>query len=155
MALVKPKTALEVAEIIWPEFKIENGGIYLGWMDASDPNNTFRDLVDSESFVNHLHVLDYFRHEADLDCEPWWNSEHPDFIAACDLGQTLVQTWSSKLFRDFPDDEFLVYYAQYDNPIVRFHKVRTGIPNWLDPLQFSAEIDRNEIVIRSTKNGKA
>jgi hypothetical protein len=46
-----------------------------------------------------------------------------------------------KLKIDFPAARFRIYYTQYDNPIVRFHKVRDGEAFWIsdDALQTATD----------------
>jgi len=84
-------------------------------------------------------VLDEFRNRAtserretvseDLDVvEETYDVNHPDFADACELGKQMARMWAMKLKADFPRDRFRVYYTQYDNPIVRFHKVRENEP---------------------------
>jgi hypothetical protein len=51
--------------------------------------------------------------------------------------------WAMKLKADFPRDRFRVYYTQYDNPIVRFHKVRENEPQWLSDQQLTSATDRS------------
>jgi hypothetical protein len=63
--------------------------------------------------------------------DEFYDQTHPDFIAACELGRTAARLWAIKLHLDFPDDRFRVYYTEYDNPIVRFHKVRHSEPAFL------------------------
>ena len=43
----------------------------------------------------------------------------------------MARMWATKLKADFPNEQFCVYYTQYDNPIVRFHKVRSNEHVWL------------------------
>ena len=43
----------------------------------------------------------------------------------------MAQVWATKLKADFPSERFRVYYTQYDNPIVRFHKVRPDEHMWM------------------------
>ena len=65
------------------------------------------------------------------ETEEIYDESHPDFIAACELGKTVARMWALKLKADFPNEHFRVYYTQYDNPIVRFHKVRPHEHVWL------------------------
>ncbi len=102
--------------------------------------------TETESFVNHTHVLDEFGNRAtserrdtsskDLDVvEETYDVNHPDFAYACEVGKQMARMWAMKLKADFPRDRFRVYYTQYDNPIVRFHKVRENEPVWLSDQQ--------------------
>lgn len=62
------------------------------------------------------------------EIEEIYDASHPDFITACELGKTMARMWAIKLKADFPNEHFRIYYTQYDNPIVRFHKVRSNEP---------------------------
>jgi hypothetical protein len=77
---------------------------------------------------------------------------HPDFILACELGRTAARLWALKLIQDFPSERFRVYYTEYDNPIVRFHKVRTSEPVWIadDYLRAATESDLRNAIIFDT-----
>jgi len=98
--------------------------------------------TETECFVNHTHIFDEFRNRAtsehrdhaakDFDVvENSYDDKHPDFSAACEIGTTIASMWALKLKVDFPHDRFRIYHTQYDNPIVRFHKVRSNEPVWL------------------------
>jgi hypothetical protein len=99
-------------------------------------------------------VLDEFRNRStserretvseDLDAvEETYDVNHPDFADACELGKQMARRWAMKLKADFPRDRFRVYYTQYDNPIVRFHKVRENEPQWLSDQQLTSATDRS------------
>ena len=98
--------------------------------------------TETECFINHTHILDEFRNGAtsahrdtvseSLEVvEETYNPAHPDFVRACEIGRQMVRLWAMKLKADFPTKRFRVYYTQYDNPIVRFHKVRINERVWL------------------------
>jgi hypothetical protein len=83
-----------------------------------------------------------------------YNVDHPDFASACELGKRIAWLWALKLRMDFPSDRFRVYYTQYDNPIVRFHKVRDGESHWLSDEALQTATDRsfeNAIVYDTAK----
>jgi hypothetical protein len=65
------------------------------------------------------------------ELEQIYDETHPDFIGACKFGKSIARAWTLKLRYDFPHDRFRVYFTQYDNPIVRFHKVRANEHFWL------------------------
>jgi hypothetical protein len=75
--------------------------------------------------------------------EETYDVNHPDFADACELGKQMARMWAMKLKADFPRDRFRVYYTQYDNPIVRFHKVRENEPQWLSDQQLTSATDRS------------
>ncbi len=99
--------------------------------------------------MNHTHVFDEFRNDtkairktvqseeipengetfAVLD---WtYDETHPDFLAACEPGRSAARIWAVRLFLEFPGRRFRVYYTEYDNLIIRFHKVRPDEPVYL------------------------
>jgi hypothetical protein len=136
------KSALKISRFLWPEFVREHGCVFLGRESGSNPPPANDTATGWESFVNHVHIFDEFRNSAtkrsvvhegkELDVEDWtYDETHPDFIAACELGRTAAKLWALKLAEDFPTERFRVYYTEYDNPIVRFHKVRTDEPVWI------------------------
>ena len=90
-----------------------------------------------------MHIFDEFQNLAtkrrvvhddkELNVEEWtYDETHPDFVAACELGRATARLWALKLKEDFSSERFRVYYTEYDNPIVRFHKVRPNEPVWID-----------------------
>jgi hypothetical protein len=120
---------------VWPEFVEEGGAFFLrsGRLAAAAPLETLGNLVAAESFVNHVHVLDEFEHDAGLDEEPFWNAAHPDFIRAIRIAIVIAETWAARLAAEFPNTDFAVYATRDDNPIVRFHAIRPDLPFWLEP----------------------
>jgi hypothetical protein len=134
--------ALKVSRILWPDFVEEHGCVFLGWHAGSSPPPSSDTPTGWESFVNHKHLFDEFANDATIvvsaeegkgltSKEVAYNEHHPDFVAACELGQRIAKLWALKLRLDFPAERFRVYYTQYDNPIVRFHRVRESEPYWL------------------------
>ena len=136
-------SAEKTARFLWPEFVVEHGLVLLARYAGSNPCSSGT-LTDWESFINHTHVFDEFGsdsgavHETTVsrgtpldEIEVTYDDGHPDFLAACCLGKTAARLWAMKLKEDFPHENFRVYYTQYDNPIVRFHKVREGEAPWL------------------------
>jgi hypothetical protein len=138
--------ATQLLEVFWPEFIQDNGCVFAAFHgDASSPK-TRDGRTEWECFINHTHVMDEFSNAAtfqhretisdELDeIEEIYDETHPDFIAACELGRTMARMWAIKLKTDFPNERFRVYYTQYDNPIVRFHKVRPDEHDWLSDEQ--------------------
>jgi hypothetical protein len=130
------RSAEKVLQFLWPEFMVENGMVLLARHAGSNPCPSGT-LTDWESFINHTHVFDEFGSESGVvqqntvshapqfdEVEITYDDQHPDFLAACRLGKTAARLWAMKLKEEFPYERFRVYYTQYDNPIVRFHKVR-------------------------------
>lgn len=132
-----------VLQIFWPEFKEVNGCVFLAFQCSGGPPKQLADgKTETECFVNHTHVFDEFRNGAASEqrevvsegfdvVENFYDQTHPDFAAACEIGMKIAQMWALKLKLDFPRDRFRIYYTQYDNPIVRFHKVRPNERLWL------------------------
>ena len=130
-------------QVFWPDFIEVDGCFYARFQCAGDPVNQLSDgKTETECFINHTHIFDEFRNHAtrqemeraseDLEVvEETYEISHPDFIAACEIGREMARMWALKLKMDFPQHRFRVYYTQYDNPIVRFHMVRTDEPVWL------------------------
>ena len=146
--------AFELSKLFWPTFSVVEDAVFLEWEKVSDLEKAYgggMNRTQLESFSNHTHILDRFDHKASLGKEPWWNNRHPDFKLACNLGKKVARLWTVKLSLDFPNEEFLVYYTEEDNPIVRFHKVREGEDLWLDPKQYEKEILEEKIMIWNSK----
>jgi len=88
-------------------------------------------------------IVDKFANTAEkfIGDELVYSEDHPDFVAAYDLGKRIARLWALKLKMDFPSYRFRVYYTQCDNPIVRFHKVRDGEACWLSDEVFQSATD--------------
>jgi hypothetical protein len=154
-------TAREVAQLFWPDFIEANGCIFAAFQCwAGAPEEMPDGKSETECFINHTHILDEFGNKATSEnctpysatidvIEPTYNEMHPDFIAACELGLKIARMWAMKLKLDFPQDQFRVYYTQYDNPVVRFHKVRMDEPVWLSDAALESATDpsfRNTVI---------
>lgn len=136
-------TGQRLLRFFWPDFKEMNSCIFLAFQCNGGPVIELADgKTETECLVNHTHIFDEFRNRAtteqrdhvakDFDVvENFYDDKHPDFIVACEIGITVARMWALKLSIDFPHDRFRVYYTQYDNPIVRFHKVRANERFWL------------------------
>ena len=144
-----------VADLLWPDFVEEGGAVFLrsGRLAAAAPLSSFTDLVDAECFVNHVHILDEFEHDADLDAEPFWNSGHDDFKRAVALAAIVAEVWAARLARDFPDQIFAVFATRDDNPIVRFHKIRPDLALYQDPGDIEHLGDGAALMLR-VENGR-
>jgi len=144
-----------VADLLWPDLVEEDGAVFLrsGRLAASAPLSSFTDLVDAECFVNHVHMLDEFEHDADLDDEPFWNSGHDDFKRAVALAAIVAEVWAARLARDFPDQIFAVFATRDDNPIVRFHKIRPDLALYQDPGYIERLDDGSALMLR-VENGR-
>jgi hypothetical protein len=136
------KSALQLSAFVWPNFVYEHGCVFLSQHTGSNPPPPDDTATGWESFINHTHIFDEFRNSATRKkiverlrgmevIEETYDDTHPDFRAACELGRTAAKLWALKLRQDFPLDRFRVYYTEYDNPIVRFHKVRINEAFWL------------------------
>ena len=138
-----------------PDFVEINGCVFAGFQCSGGPIQELSDgKTETECFINHTHVLDEFRNKATSESretisedlavvEETYDVNHPDFVGACELGKQMARMWAMKLKADFPRDRFRVYYTQYDNPIVRFHKVRANERVWLSDSQLRSATDRN------------
>ena len=141
--------ASAVGDFLWPEFVEEGGAVFLrsGRLAATCPLSEFPDLLDAECFVNHVHVLDEFEHQADLNEEPFWNADHEDFKKAIALAGVAAETWAARLARDFPERSFAVFATRDDNPIVRFHSIRTDAAFYLHPDEIERLADGSALMI--------
>lgn len=157
------QTATNAAQILWPDFIEVNDCVFLAFLVGENPSELPQGKTETECFINHMHLFDEFgnrattensaRYSGDLDVvEEMYDINHRDFIAACDLGLKIARMWAVKLKFDFPRDRFRVYYTQNDNPIVRFHKVRSGEPEWLsdDALRLATDPSFQNAVIYDT-----
>ncbi len=102
------------------------------------------------------YIFDEFASDATTHVgdEKLYNQHHPDFIAACELGQQIAKLWALKLKLNFPAARFRVYYTEYDNPIVRFHKVRDDESHWLPDETLHAATDpsfRNALIYDTSR----
>jgi hypothetical protein len=140
--IVSANTADRLLKIFWPDFVRVNGCVFAAFHWFGTYSGNFDDKTQTEAFINHTHILDEFRNSAtfrviepaskDLDeIEEIYDAGHPDFLHACKIGKAMARMWAVKLKVDFPVERFRVYYTQCDNPIVRFHKVRSNEPVWL------------------------
>ncbi|EMY67787.1 hypothetical protein [Leptospira vanthielii] len=120
-----------VSGYFWPELLEENGLIVLK-SEYSRIKEIPDEPIEAECLINHIHILDLFSHSAGLKDEPFWDSNHPDFKDAWNLAKLISEMWKHKLSIDFPDYIFRIYVTKYDNPIIRFHKVRENHKNWLE-----------------------
>lgn len=144
------QTMQKILELAWPRFLEREGCVVIDWCeDESSPLSDDFDRTGRECFVNHVHILDLVEHNAaDEKAESYtFLPEHPDFLAACRIGRLLARTWLEKLRKDFPDDDFRVYFTRDDNPIVRFHRVYESESPWMEDL----DDDNDQILILDTR----
>jgi hypothetical protein len=134
--------ANELLKVFWPDFIEESGCVFAAFQRGAGSAGNDTPKTETECFINHTHIMDEFLNKAtfqhrenisrELDeIEEIYYKSHPDFMTACELGKTIARMWATKLKADFPNQQFRVYYTQYDNPIVRFHKVRPNEHPWL------------------------
>ena len=152
-------TALRVADVFWPAFVEQDGCVFLarearGAVDVSK----HRTRTAAESFQNHVHVTDVFRHAIpgaeDPDQGYWVHDEaHADFERAWQLGRRLAEMWAAKLRAEFPARVFRVYLTRRDTPIVRFHEVRAGEEPWMSDGEVAARASANDLVVIRTDLG--
>jgi hypothetical protein len=142
----------------WPEFVAHDGCVLLA-SEVSQPLEslaTNKGLTALEAFRNHVHIFDKLRHNAGRDSADtelgFYDSSHPDFVAAVEIGKHVAAMWCAKLKLDFPGRQFRVYLTMDDNPVVRFHTVRANEPPWLDEIKSADAISRGRIVIWDTRS---
>ena len=149
MREIHVKTANDYAGIFWPEFVEKDGCVYLQreWqVNLHNPEKP----SESEWDMNHTHIIDIVKHHLWIEEEPWLDEHHPDWAVACELGLTMSRMWAAKLLLDFPRDDFRVYFHGFD-PIVRFHKVRDGVPNAVEHQDWFDGIRDGSVVIIDTR----
>ena len=78
----KPRIAsvMPIAELLWPDFAVVKGCVFL--KKFAPPSENIRFPSRTEFDENHVHLLDYFTHGATVRSEPFFDPHHPDFIAA-------------------------------------------------------------------------
>jgi hypothetical protein len=159
MQKIRAETAIKLLHIFWPDFIEVDGSIFLasGKPEVVSRLDLGLDRTGMEASANHIHVSYLVNHKAtrqpaDENDLRFYDYEHPDFQLLCQLGRLLAQMWYRKLKEDFPQYAFRVYYTQEDNPIVRFHRVRSDEPNWLDEKKWKKEIQEGKIIIYDTRH---
>jgi len=144
----------QYADLFWPEFVSVDGLVFLrSWCPGRLCEQDTRYPTQTESDMSHTHVFDVIRHKAGIPEEPSYDERHADFVAAYELGRTICRMWAAKLLLDFPQDDFRVYLHGFD-PIVRFHKVRDGEPNWVEQDQCPESIKSGKTMIIDTRDLK-
>jgi hypothetical protein len=153
-ARVSVRTAIHLLRLLWPDFVEVNGCVFAAFQLHGGPIEELKEgKTETECFINHTHLLDEFRNAATSEhrdavshgfevVDEAYDVNNPDFVGACELGKQLARMWATKLKWDFPQHRFRVYYTQYDNPIVRFHKVREGETVWLADDALRSATDR-------------
>jgi hypothetical protein len=165
MHKVKVKTALELINIFWPDFVEIDGAVFVPWStppEITSPGHKLDyselEYSEMEVFQNHVHMVDLFLNNA--TCEPtdesdsFYNQNHPDFVHLCDMGKKVAEMWFRKLKIDFPQYHFRVYYTQEDNPIVRFHRIRSDSKeynDWLNEDDNLENIKLGKIIVMDTQ----
>jgi len=121
--MIKPRvsTGMAILALLWPEFVAVKGCVFLKSVMRSSMDTRFPTRTEFDE--NHVHLLDHFTHGARMRREPFFDSQHPDFVAVSALGRDVCFMWAHKLRQDFPRWHFRVYLHGFD-PIVRFHRVR-------------------------------
>jgi hypothetical protein len=153
---VHAKDAEAILHVAWPSFVEVGGGTFLCEAAPGDASSVGRayDLTATEALCNHVHVLDLVEHGAGLDgSDPgrgYYDAQHPDFLAACEAGRIIAQSWQAKLARDFPGRRFRVYFCADDNPVVRFHAVREKEAPWLDERDWAQAVAAGRVLVLET-----
>jgi|ERR1700690_1214316 len=152
---VSVRTGTQLLGLFWPNFVEVNGCIFAAFQTRGGTIQELKEgKTETECFINHTHLLDEFRNRATSEhreaasddlvvVEEVYDVSHPDFVGACELGRQIARMWAMKLKADFPLDRFRVYYTQYDNPVVRFHKVRENEAVWLHDGDLRSATDRS------------
>jgi len=120
----------ELEHLFDPDFIEQKGVVLLATEKQNfDPYLTwFDDLSELELFLNHIHILDFFQNDAESEEHPFYDESSGDFKFAWETVQTLVPVWAEKLTIKFPDYQFKIIGTKYDNPIIRFCRLRSPEP---------------------------
>ena len=149
------KTAHNLLRLFYPDFVEIGGAVFLAdSLPQGGRPSLAPDRAAAESLINHVHILDRFRHDAGLDGNNpegvFYDRGHPDFQLGCEVAKKVALIGRQKLKAEFPDYRFRVYYTEEDNPIIRFHRVREGEPVWLDESGWSKEVARGKVIVYDT-----
>ena len=160
--MIRISTATRLLDIYWPTFTAVGDGVFLGAdlpsaEGSPPPVDALHSipLIEAEWSQTHTHIFDHFRHTIPKIHDAAWDiyrpdPTHPEFEEAWRLAKTIGQMWLAKLQVDFPRDRFCVYVTKFDDPIVRFHKLRVGEEPYLSDEDCASEIARGEMAIYTT-----
>ncbi|WP_018983974.1 hypothetical protein [Salinimonas chungwhensis] len=104
--------------LIVPEWELDNLKANANFLANREPE-------DNELFLSVTAVLDWFENNAELEEEPWYDSEASDFLKAWEIAKELVELWGNKLQYQFPTYSFYVAANRLDQPKVRFYRIRS------------------------------
>jgi hypothetical protein len=111
-------------KMAWPKL-VNNHGCILLYDQLQYSHVTQEDFEDEtgyEAFVNHVHLKG---NEFGIELTA------AEFIH---VAIKIAETWKRKLALDFPDSRFMVivgFYAEENEVILRFHKVRDNQAPWI------------------------
>ncbi len=153
--MIHIRDAKDTLTFYWPDFIEDNGAVFLrqyfpnGGIDWLN----FPDLTGAETFYNHVHLLDIFVHDAQIENDEnnFWNRTHVDFKTASDVAKIVLKLWAKKLTDEYPNLEFRLYFCAHDDPTIRFHSVRIDEPVWLSETDWAEQLASEEIVIIDTR----
>jgi hypothetical protein len=147
------RTARRVADILWPDFVERDGVILLATERPSgSPPGPHATLTEYERFHGHTHIQDVFRwdvpyrHDAEMELDRP-ETESPQHAAAWEFAKRMGRMWIAKLCADFPAYRFRVYVSRLDDPIVHFHRVRTGEPLWIPDAEAAEQVAGGDLVV--------
>ena len=143
-SVVKFKTALEISKLYWPVFVEKDEAIFLQ-LALENSYGIPSEPMEAECFVNSIHLLDLFKNDASINDEPYWDFEHPDFTSAYELALKISDMWASKLAKDFPSYKFVIICTKYDNPMIRFHKLREDGKLYFNPKDWATDINNGSV----------
>jgi hypothetical protein len=151
--MIPVEEASKLLTLFYPTFIEIEGAVFLANelpLEGINISN-FSDKTEAECFYNHIHILDHFRHSAALKGEDsFWDYTHPDFQRGCDVAKIIALMWRQKLKVDFPKYRFRIYYAERDDPTVRFHRIHDNEANWLNEKDWLSEISQGRVIVYDT-----
>lgn len=148
--MTKPRvsTATTIAALLWPEFVVAKGCVFLKEAVPALIETRFPSRTEFDE--NHVHLLECFTHGARIRREPFFDSYHRDFVAVSALGRNICFMWAHKLRQDFPRWHFRVYFHGFD-PIIRFHRVRPREGPVIGDRDMREEIKSGKLLIIDTR----
>lgn len=133
---IRITTAASLLRMLWPRFELKDGGVVLEGTNTPQLGD-FATLTEAEAFYSHTHMTDVFVHRMRYEYDESLEGERPDptdpkHVLSWEVARQIGTMWLQKLSLDFPHDRFRVYVTRYDEPLVRFHKVREHEQLWLE-----------------------
>ena len=138
----------------WPALVEINSAVFLAadLPPAGPDMQSFSDRTAAEAFYNHIHILDLLSLSDSRRHKIMRTASGRTLVD--DISHMIVDMWRTKLQRDFPAYHFRLYLTREEEPILRFHVLRTDEPPWLDLADWQAHLSNGTLAIYdSTESG--